>query len=179
MKQPLDHQRSRKKPVRKAVWIAGDTELADELSELEASLARAKFVYEQMVVDNPRREAAFQTWTEADESFALKKEEVRATAIQFIFKGLSPEKYDDLLGEHPPTTEQIEKAKLTGESVNFNYKTLPLALICACCIEPDMDPEDLRAWLTDDTWNQAEISALFQAATECNQSRKILNLGKG
>jgi len=179
MKQPLDHQRSLKKPVRKAVWIAGDSELADELSELEAALSRAKFLFEAMKEDNPRREAALQDWTEAEEEMALKKEELRATSIKFLFQGMSPKAYDKLLSQHPPTEEQQKKAKDAGQEAPFNEETLPYALIVACCIEPDMEPGDLLEWLNDGSFNQAEIMALFLGATEVNQSRKILNLGKG
>jgi hypothetical protein len=178
MKQPLDHQRSRKKPVRKPVWIAGDTEVADELSELEASLSRVKFQSET-IQDETRREAALQQLIELEEKIALKKEEVRSTSIKFLFQGLSPKAYDHLLGEHPPTDEQQRKAKDAGQDAPFNEETLPYALITACCIEPDMEPSDLLEWLTDGSFNQAEIMSLFLTATEVNQTRKIINLGKG
>ena len=179
MKQPLDHQRSLKKPVRKAVWIAGDTELADELSELEASLSRAKTLVDT-IREEARREAALLQVAELETEVALKTEEVRATALKFVFQGISAKAYDKLLGEHPPTEEQIKFLKEQGETnAPFNPDTLPYALITECCVEPDMEKEDLLAWLNDGSFNQSEIMSLFMAATDANQSRKILNLGKG
>ncbi len=178
MKQPLDHLRSKKKPVRKAVWIAGDSELVDELSELEASLLRKRTQAEGLV-DPARREAALQALHELEEEVALKKEEVRPTQIKFLFEGMSPKAYDDLLAAHPPTEHQQGKAKDMGMEAPFNEETFPYALIVASCIEPEAEPEDMLAWLQSGDFNQSEIMALMMTATECNQSRRIVSLGKG
>lgn len=177
MKEPLDHLRSKKKPVRKAVWIAGDSELAEELSELEAVLSRARIVSEGARPD--RREAALRDLAAAEEAFAAKKEEVRATSIKFVFQSMGTKSYEELIQAHPPTETQIKKLKSEGEDqVPFNPETLPIALIVASCVEPEMDKAEMHEWLSGDEWNSFEIMTLFMAATEVNNSRRIINMGK-
>ena len=61
----------------------------------------------------------------------------------------------------------------------FNSDTYPRALIAACIIEPEVTENDCLEWLDDDTWNEAEIEALFTAAMEANTQRRVLDLGKG
>lgn len=180
MKQPLDHLRSKKKPVRKAVWIAGDSELAEELSELEASLTRAKASSEAMREDNPRREAALQMTIDLEAEVAAKREEVRGTAIKFVLQGMGSKEFDAMAAEYPPTDAQLQAAKDTGEDKPpFDTDTYPIALIVASTVEPEMEPAELHEWLSDPTWNSFELLSLFMAANEVNNSRKILNLGKG
>lgn len=177
MKQPLDHLRSKKKPVRKTVWIAGDSELADELSELEASLSRARTQAE--IARPDRREAALQTVLDMEAEYEAKKAAVRESSIKFVMQGIRTKDYDDLIAAHPPTEEQLEKLKAQGETdVPFDVETFPYALIAATCVEPDVPKEDLIAWLHEDSWNRFEILTLFNAANEVNQTRRIINLGK-
>jgi hypothetical protein len=180
MKEPLDHLRSRKKPVRKSVWIAGDSELADELSELEASLSRARTKVETYQTTDPRREAALQVMLEIEENYDAKKKQTQDSAIKFTFESIGTKPYEALLAAHPPTDAQIKQLKEQGEDqVPFNPDTLPMALVVASCVEPEMDKEELKEWLSDDTWNSIEFMSLFMAATEVNNTRRILNLGKG
>lgn len=178
MKQPMDHLKSKKKPARKTVWIAGDSELAEELSDLEASLSREQKSAE-MLSDGPRREAAIQAAVELKAQVEAKRAEVRETSIKFVFRALGAKRYDDLLAAHPPTDEQIEQLKAQGEdNAPFNTETFPKALVAASCVEPEMTPEEMIEWLSGDDWNNNEILSLFMAASQVNSMRSVVNLGK-
>lgn len=178
IKQPQDHLKSRKKPARKSVWIAGDSELADELSDLEANLSREQQMLE-VLQPGPRREVAVQTVAKLTEDVAAAKTLVRDSSIKFVFRALGAKKYDDLLSAHPPTEEQIATMKAQGEdNVPFNTDTFPIALIVASCIEPEMPPEEMSDWLSGDDWNQNEILTLFMTASQVNSMRSVVNLGK-
>jgi hypothetical protein len=179
MKQPMDHLRGKKKPVSKTVWIAGDSLLAEELSELEADLSREKSSLTTMRNENPRREAALQTVADLEQKVSEKRAEMREASIKFVFRALSQRRYEELLQEHPPTEEQQAEFKASGDSLPFNPETFPRALIVECCVEPDTDKAELEEWLRGDDWNQAEIMSLFMAATEVNSTRHIVNMGKG
>lgn len=180
-KQPMDHLRGKKKPVRKTVWVAGDSELADELSELEERLSRAEASFNLQRDESPRREALQREVDELTIKRNAVKEQVRETAIKFVFQAIPRKKYEALIEEHPPTDKQVADWKASGEkgSIDFNPDTFPVPLIVACCIEPDVDKEELADWLQNgEEWNQAELVTLFMAATEVNQTRRIVNLGK-
>jgi hypothetical protein len=175
----MDHLRGKKKPVAKTVWIAGDSLLAEELSELEADLSREKSNLSTMRNENPRREAATQTVAELEAKVAAKREEVRESSVKFVFRALNSKVYEQLIQEYAPTDAQQAEFKQSGESLPFNPETFPLALIVACCVEPETEPGELHDWLSGDDWNQAEIMTLFMTATEVNSSRHIINMGKG
>jgi hypothetical protein len=97
-----------------------------------------------------------------------------------VFKNISRKRYDELITEHPPTEAQRAAAKAEGnEGLNWNPDTYPEALISECCIEPQMDPETLVAWLKGDEWNSSEVLELFSACISVNQSRRVVDLGKG
>lgn len=179
MKQPLDHLRSKKKPVRKTVWIAGDSELAEELSELEASLTRAISSHDAMRQDNPRVEAALRLIETLESEVAEKKQKVRESSIKFVFESIGSKAYDKLSADHPPTEDQLKAAVDAGEDKPpFNTDSYPVALITASTIEPDMDKEELAEWLDGPDWNGFELLTMFMACNEVNNSRKIINLGK-
>lgn len=179
MKQPQDHLRSKKKPVRKTVWIAGDSELAEELSELEASLTRAKSSLDAMRQDNPRVEAALRLIENLEDELVVKKQMVRESSIRFVFQSIGSKAFDQMAADHPPTEEQLKAAVDSGEDKPpFNTDTYPVALITASTIEPDMDKAELAEWLDSPVWNSFELLTMFMACNEVNNSRKILNLGK-
>ena len=182
IKQPQDFMRSKKKPVRKAIWIAGDSELAEKLSELEADLSREEGSLEY-ISDLSKRESATQRAADLRKRVDDLKPQVENGSIKFVFQGIGSRAYDDLLMAHAPTEDQIRKHKLEGDgNLPFNTETFPIALIAECCVEPtveEMPREELVEWLSGGDWNQAEILTLFVAATECNSTRRVLNLGKG
>lgn len=181
MKQPMDHLRSKKKPIRKTVWVAGDSEIADELSELEASLSRLEGSLAAMPANSNRREAAdLEAARIRDEVHALRGRN-KESSIKFVFQAISRRRYDELIDEFPPTEEQIAKHKADGstDALEFNPDTFPYALIAECTVEPEVDREELAEWLREgDEWNNAEVLTLFMAAMEVNQTRRLITMGK-
>jgi predicted RND superfamily exporter protein len=181
MKQPLDHLRSKKKPARKTIWVAGDSELAEELSELQERLSREENMTRSIPEGSSRREDALERLEELRAEVEAKRAQVRETSIKFVLQAIPRKKYEEILEAHPPTAKQVEDYKSGGnkDSIEFNPDTFPMALIAACTVEPDVEHEELEAWLRDgDEWNNAEVLTLFMTAMEVNQSRRIVNLGK-
>lgn len=184
MNQPMDHLRSKKKPIKKTIWVAGDSELADEFSELEASLSRAEGALASLPATSPRREAAASDVLELTAKVAELKAQLRETSIKFTFQSLGRKRYEKILADHPPTDEQVKAHKDSGEAgaIEFNPDTFPYALISHSCIEPlvnDENREEFESWIRDsDDWNGAEVITLFQTAMAVNTSRRLVNMGK-
>jgi len=177
----MDHLKSKKQPVRKTVWVAGDSELADEVAELETSLSREESVANVLPPESSRREAVLQTIKEKQKLLETKKAELESTAIKFVFQSIGRKRYEALLEANPPTDAQIEEQKKVDpkQSLEFNPETFPIALIIESLVEPDVDRDELRHWiLNGEEWNTAEFMTLFMAALEANSTRKIINSGK-
>lgn len=66
--------------------------------------------------------------------------------LTFQFRALGPAEYEELLGKHRPTAEQIERAKATGAMFppQWNTETFPLAIVRASLLEPRLDEADMR-----------------------------------
>lgn len=92
--------------------------------------------------------------------------------------------YDALVDAHPPTDEQIEDAKteairLGQEFVppQFDVETFAPALMVACAREPELTPE--AAQTIFDTWNNGEVTEVWEACLAVNLVSRKLSLGKG
>ena len=184
MKQPQDHLRGKKQPMMTSTWIATDQDLADEYQEAAQAVQKAEYELGRMQqAKRPAEVIAEQELKIVQLNDALEetKTALRTNgAVKFVFKGLSPKKWDLLLAEHAPTDIQRARAKADGEdTLPFNPDTYPMAVIRACIVEPKMDGDELEEWLTDGSFNAAEIQELFGKAVGANQSRRILDLGKG
>ena len=196
MKQPQDHQRSKKKPTRRTVWIIGDSEMAEEVESLEADVrrlqSRAELRRRRTGADEQgEREARKQEDAEIDAATALveaKRSELRENSVKFVFQTIGRRKYDALIDAHPATEKQIKDAEAQGnkDPMPWNPDSYPDALIAACMVEPenghdgtDEDRAAIIEWLQGEEWNTAEIMELFQAALAVNQTRKTVDLGKG
>lgn len=176
----MDHLRSKKKPVRKIVWVAGDSELADEVANLESGLSREEGSLSVMP-EGPRREAALQEHNAKKELHAAKHAELEECSIKFVFQSIGRKNYEALLEQHQPTEKQVadQKAADPKTPLEFNPETFPVALVVASIVEPDADKEELGEWLLNgEEWNSAEFMTLFMAALEVNSTRKIFNSGK-
>lgn len=176
-KQPLDHLRSKKKPVRKTVLIASDSELAARLTEMEEDLRRRE--NSPRVREGRAPESEISSLEALREEMKTVKAKVEKEAIKFVFQSLPRKQYEDLVLEHPANDTQVKEAEKEGvQGLQWDPETFPYALIDACCIEPAHDPGDLSTELQTDRWNQAEVQELFQAAMFVHVSRQIVTLGK-
>lgn len=66
--------------------------------------------------------------------------------LTFQFRALGPAEYEELLGKHRPTPEQIERAKANGSMFppQWNTETFPQAIVRASLVDPQLDEADMR-----------------------------------
>lgn len=176
--------RKKKTPNRTHTWIAGDSEAADRLREAQEDFKRAERRFN--VTKTEVVEAEYES---AKAAYEAVKQEVEPTLIKFVFQALPIKEYDDLVGLHlwtDPEKKQWRKDHIdvTDEQMEsmpiWNPETFPRALIVESCVEPVLTKAELSEWLSDnESWNAAEIGELFAKAMEANNSRRIIDLGKG
>lgn len=155
-----DHLRSQKKPLTKYVEILLDPDVLDAYDRAQERLGEATASNRDI------------RQRELDEA---KAKLVEAT-VTMKFQSLGRKRYEALIAEHPPTEEQNEQAlKETQGEAGYNIETFPPALIHASCVDPELSEEDVQEIY--DTWNTAELMALFFAALEVNTQRRVADLG--
>jgi hypothetical protein len=181
VKQPLDHLRSRKKPVSRRVAIATDSELADRLN---SARLRAAQLHEQK--DNPQSAREI---PDAEDEVAQLEDEIEPYLAWFVARNMGVGAYEDLQSAHPPTPEQVKENRKKGMDLSWNPDTFPPALLAACVLyempaedggEPTLEPlteEFVKEMWDSPDWNQAEVMALFQAAIEVHSLRRIVEMG--
>jgi hypothetical protein len=182
VKQPLDHLRSRKKPVSRRVAIATDSELADALNSAKLRVAQ---LHEQLKTD-PK---VSRDVPDAEDEVARLEDEIEPHLAWFVARNMGVGAYEDLQSAHPPTPDQVKENRKKGLDLSWNPDTFPPALLAACVLyemptedggEPTLEPlsEDFVKEMWDSPeWNQAEVMALFQAAIEVHSLRRIVEMG--
>lgn len=86
--------------------------------------------------------------------------------------------YEWLTEHHPPTDEQnVESQKEHGVDAPYNADTFAPALISACCVEPQLTPDQVAALIEE--WSLTEVFTLFTTAMEVSNSNQVGSLGKG
>lgn len=179
-KMPLDHLMARKQPVRKPVYLAADPTMLEELNSLEAEVRRL-----QATVKLRDDAASAERLPLAESELETIREALESEAVKFVFKSIGRKAYDRLVQEHPPTDEQLERARQEDEKATlpFNPDTFPLALMMACMEEPDVtDPDDanaMREWLESEVFNSSETMMLFNACLDVNTRSTLVQMGKG
>jgi hypothetical protein len=175
MKQTLDHLKSMKKPVHRTIYIAGDNQLAEEVSSLEEEVRRLRLALELR-----QDAAAAERLPFAESELSTKKALLNETSVKFTFKSMRRDRYDALINEHPPTDAQRKEAEAAGEAgLNFNPDTYPIALIVECMVEPEVeDRQEMIDWLNGDSWNTHELMTLFQVCLAVNTTSRVVTLGK-
>lgn len=188
MKQPLDHLRSRKKPVSRRVPIALDSEQADAA----AAATLQAFAKRQVSDNNPGDRRLLTEAEEAEERADELNEQVRNNSAWFVVKSLGPNRYEELQAQHPPTEKQRKDARKEQlGTLAWNPDTFPLDLLPACVhyvadlddeghdVLEQLSPEYVKDMYEGDDWNLGEVNALLQAAVEVNQNRRVVDMGNG
>jgi hypothetical protein len=178
-KQPVtyDHLKSRKKPVQKFVWIALDPELADEEADQKQLVDRLRIRH----IARPDDTSVTKELADAEQ----KLEGLTATlrkpdnSTKFVFRSIGRRRYDDLIGEHQPTEEQIAELKRDepDATLEFNPATFPPAIVAACIVEPALTKSEINDMWDSEAWNAVELSSLFEACLLANNTRRLLDLG--
>lgn len=171
-----DHLKSAKKPVTVPVTIHHDDELVDAYEQTAAAYARALLLAE----DNPS-----QAQLDELDGLELAKEQaaqaLREHSTFLTFRSMGRKAYQELIEAHPPTEEQKEQYKEEhGVEAPYDAETFAPALVAACAY----DSSGELVWTVEevteifDEWNSSEIVTLFQAAIQCNNARRVTDLGK-
>lgn len=184
----LDHLRSKKKPHRQSITLALDPEIAEQFEEAQNNVRTARIRAEGKGYE-PEVQSKIQEDLAAAEA---RLEELRPlmeeASIEFVFQSIGRKKYENLTLAHPPTSEQITRAKeySTEEDVRkgedrlmYNPDSFPVALISACLASPKMSESEVREMWESDDWTGTELMTLFFTAQAVNVRRAQVNLGKG
>lgn len=183
----LEALRQKKKPVRKTIVIAGDTEAAELLEEAQEEVKEAEQSVRLVSMRQNNEEAILQAQARLEAAKSKQRGlliELQPTLIKLVFQAIGPRRWDELVEEHR-MSEQRRKdiAKETNtkeEEISvWDPETFPRALIALCLVEPKLTLDERQQWLNDDTWNGAEIQTMFATAMTVCTTRKIVDLGKG
>jgi hypothetical protein len=153
-KQTIAQIKKKKKAVTKTVAIQVDGEIANQIAALRSLHSAAR--------DADRHSNTPETAPKIQKQIDNLVEESQDTLVVFTFKSVGRLNYDELVAQHPPTTEAKK------EGADFNADTFPPALISAACTDPEIPIEDAIEMFDDPDWNNAELRALFFGALEVN-----------
>lgn len=170
-----DHLRSRKKPSFKTVRLPLDSEIADAYEDAKSDVDRLKIRFDYKPDDrNVQAE-----YNAAVDKMEQAKALVLENSVVFKFRSIGRKRFDDLIGEHPPTDTQIKKAKDNGSGdINWNSDTFPVALISACLVEPKLEEHEVKDMWDSEDWAGSELLLLFYGALDVNSNRRAIELGK-
>lgn len=185
-KAPLDHLRSRKKPVTKTVWIADDSEVAERYQRAEAEMQLAR----DFSRDHPLSEAALQEYQEKKTAYEEIEADMKQSATAYKLRSIGRKKFEKLQADYPITDENRAKATVENDGkdpgIEWDPDAFPPMLIAECIVSPvkfEEDDDEAKAefisWITGEEWNLSETSSLFEAAWQVNTIRRVIDLGKG
>jgi hypothetical protein len=170
----MDHLR-KKKPTTKRVPILLDPDLADQLSEARNAFDLARIRYENAPQNADRSDEFDAAKARYDELLDATRSEV----VEFVFRGIGRHAWELLVDEHRPTKEQQDKHRRANPKagpLEWNPETFPVAAVAASLSEPELTAGEVQEIWDDPDWNDAELAALFFAALESNQQRKVVDL---
>ncbi|MEA2704261.1 MAG: hypothetical protein QOD63_2206 [Actinomycetota bacterium] len=164
-----------KRPNTATCPIALDSDVVQAHVEAQAAVDVARAVVEANSNSVSRSALA-----EAEEALEAAVAASEAATQVFAFVGLDGPSWDALVDAHPPTPEQIRRAKkLDQPKPNWDEDTFPAALIAACSSDPELTAEEAQELLAAPNMNAAETGGLFIAAHSASRTRRIPQLGKG
>lgn len=150
-------------------WMAERREL--QIRALATLPVERREAFLTELPDPPGTESRRAELLAAKEAVEGAKEALRADTVMVTVRAIGRKPYDKLLGEHPPTDEQLAEAAANGEELPaYNFDTFPPALVAASAVNPVMPLEYVQEiW---DEWNSAEITELFTASLIVNTMRR-------
>ena len=176
-----------KRAVTATLRLVMDADLIDAQTRAAAvrdAAERKQRLFANTDPGNPDRVAAEDAYRTADAEFQRISDEVEEATVDFRFRALSRQRYQDLVRAHPPTQEQkdnyakeaaaqgLPKAQQSG--LRFNTDTFPAALVAACLIEPAVDADTVQEWWDSDDWNETELTRLLiTAETACRSVAEL------
>lgn len=95
------------------------------------------------------------------------QEELRQSEVSFVLRGVGRRAFTDLVGDHPPAADQLEKATELGIQLQWNTDTFPPALVAASVVVPD--DWDLEDWAEAyEDWPTGVWARIWRAALAVN-----------
>jgi hypothetical protein len=173
----LDHIRSTKKPVTKTVRFANDPEITERLEQIENEHLQTTLAFRL----NNEDEVAKKKLADLQEEKDRLLEEASKNSTRFVFRSLGRNRFDELRTAHPPTEADRKRAREMGQNpdeLGWDLDEFPKELISACCMDPELTPEDVKQMFDDELFSSAEMSELFNAAVQVNLRSNVVNLGK-
>lgn len=132
------------------ICVAGD--LAGQHEALNEQLIAAQRQKVTSIEGNPEAVSLAQQIRDLEQ-------QMQAATHTFTFRALPARKWSDLLAEHPARDDKDER---------YNAETLPLALVKACLVEPDLTAAQVDT-LTD-ALSDGAFDEMFDAAWRANRS---------
>lgn len=147
-------------PVRLA--LAGD--LWAEHARLETALAEA---VERDAAAQPRSAAETDEAPQIAQQIRDLEERMRASEVEFVFRGIGRGPMARMLAAHPPTKDQT--AQPGGEALVYNPETFPPALLAESCTRPTELAGNVTEWTEiHDTWSDGQVALLWNACQHAN-----------
>lgn len=140
--------------------------LVDDPTNALRSFQRAQRVWEHAVRSGDAEQV---NRTQAALTRAEKKLDTCYEHI--VLRALRPKEYEELIGEHPPTPEQVAEAPSPHERPQWDRETFRPALLAACA-ENDMTAEDWVEFIEEHAAT-GEGNKLFVAAIAVNESVRL------
>ena len=165
-----------KEPVEHTFPISLKSRYRDALTEAEQALTKLESRYRLNLipgdVDWPAMHA------EAEAAVEAAKAELEENSQEFAFRALGRKQLGALVKKHRPTDEEVKEfqrlAKLNpataanGE-LPYNQVTLPPELIQLACIDPVFSFEEAQELWDSDSWSDAELAMILNAAWAVNK----------
>ena len=182
--QTYDHLKSKKKPHISEVHLALDPEQGEVFEEILKEVRDAR-IRATALPDNPKVQ---EDLVAAEAKYEEIKDRIDDVVATFKFRSIGRKKFEKLVLAHPPTEEQVERAKKYSPEpeegqedapLAHNPETFPPALIAACLVSPTMTVEQATEMWDSDDWTGTELMTLFFTAQAVNIRRATVNLPKG
>lgn len=173
----FDHL-SKKKAVTERVPICLDPELSKRLMICEARVddEQGNLALARGDTDTAKARRALE---DARAALEAARAAVDESLIEVVFQSIGRPAWEALLDRHPPTDKQVEEASKEGHPrPQYDERSLQMEAISLSAIEPVMTVDQVKSLFESETWNTAELLALWAGCLSANQQHRVVDLGK-
>ncbi len=157
--------------VTESAWLYRTPDTANEHDRLKSQLQTAKKMMNEASTSNRTKRKGFVTQAQKALDEFEENLRVEGLAREFVFKGIGADAVDQLEWDHPPTEEQVERAKRFYASRNEPYQDPgvdldghSISLMAASLVSPEMNRQEIRALWHSNKISPRERSGLMNAA---------------
>lgn len=165
-----------KEPVEHTFPISLKSRYRDALTEAEQALTKAESRYRLNLIPEGDDWPAMHGELEAAVEAA--KAELEENSQEFSFRALGRRQLDELVKKHKPTADEVKEfqrlvklnpAQAANGELPYNQTTLPPELIHLACIDPVFSFEEAQELWDSDSWSDAELAMILNAAWAVNK----------